>query len=185
MSSNINLFIGCMYSGKTSALIRECRRQLSIGRKILVINFYGDDRYSQFSEIVSHNQDKISCKKVKKLTEILDDEIIDIESIMIDEGQFFTDLKECVIKWCDKYRKNIYISGLDGDFLRKPFGQILELIPYAEHVEKFSALCIKCKDGTEAHFTHRLTNETEQVVIGSSNYIPLCRQHYLENNLFV
>ena len=182
MSGKITIYMGCMYSGKTSALISSCRRHLSIDRKILVINYAGDNRYSEFSEIVSHNKDKISCLKVNKLGDINLDLILNVESIMIDEGQFFSDLSEYVTKWCDEYKKKIYISALDGDYKRQPFGQILQLIPNAEQVHKFNALCIKCKDGTEASFTHRLSKETEQVVIGASNYVPLCRQHYLENN---
>jgi thymidine kinase len=182
MSGKITIYMGCMYSGKTSALISACRRHLSIDCKILVINYVGDNRYSEFSEIVSHNQDKISCIKVNKLENVLYEQIVNVESIMIDEGQFFVDLKEYATKWSDIYKKKIYISALDGDYKRQPFGQILELIPHAEKVHKFNALCIKCKDGTEASFTHRLSKETEQVVIGALNYVPLCRQHYLENN---
>ena len=182
MSGKITIYIGCMYSGKTSALISACRRHLSIDKKILVINYAGDNRYSDFSEIVSHNQDKISCIKVSKLEDVPINEFMIAESIMIDEGQFFVDLKEYVCKWCEIYKKKVYISALDGDFKRQPFGQILNLIPLADKVIKFNALCVKCKDGTEAYFTHRISQEKEQIVIGSSNYIPVCRQHYLENN---
>jgi thymidine kinase len=182
MAGKITIYMGCMYSGKTSALISACRRHLSIDRKILVINYVGDNRYSEFCEIVSHNKDKISCIKVNKLKDICEELILNVESIMIDEGQFFDDLKEYVTKWCDEYKKKIYISALDGDYKRNPIGQILDLIPHADKVHKFNALCSKCKDGTEACFTHRLSKETEQVVIGASNYVPLCRQHYLENN---
>jgi thymidine kinase len=35
-----------------------------------------------------------------------------------------------------------------------------------------------CRDGTPGVFSFRTTNETNQVVIGSSNYIPLCRWCY-------
>lgn len=182
MSGQITIYMGCMYSGKTSALISACHRHLSIDCKILVINYDGDNRYSDFSEIISHNQNKISCIKVNRLEDVPDNLILETESIMIDEGQFFVDLKKFVTKWCDIYNKKIYISALDGDYKREPFGQILELIPHSDKIYKFKALCVKCKNGTEACFTHRLTNETEQVVIGASNYIPLCRQHYLEQN---
>ena len=101
---------------------------------------------------------------------------------MIDEGQFFPDLKEYVVKWCEEYKKNIIVIGLDGDYKRNPFGQILDLIPIADNVMKLKAMCKLCSDGTEALFTHRLTTEDEQVLIGNSNYIPVCRQHYLEQN---
>jgi hypothetical protein len=34
-------------------------------------------------------------------------------------------------------------------------------------------------DGTPAIFSHRVSDESEQVVIGSSNYMPLCRGCYI------
>ena len=43
---------------------------------------------------------------------------------------------------------------------------------------KLKALCIKCKKN-EALFTHRLTNEKEQTVVGGSeSYCALCRSCY-------
>ena len=42
---------------------------------------------------------------------------------------------------------------------------------------KIKALCVGCKirDGI---FTHRLSNEKEQLVVGSKNYQSLCRKCY-------
>ena len=60
----------------------------------------------------------------------------------------------------------------------KKFGQILDLIPLADHVEKLHAVCSLCK--APASFTKRLTRETAQKVIGSDNYIPVCRACHLK-----
>ena len=67
-------------------------------------------------------------------------------------------------------------AGLDGNYKREPFGQILKLIPHAESVVKLHALCMLCGDGTKASFTKRLTNESSQKLIGNTNYIPVCRE---------
>jgi len=48
----------------------------------------------------------------------------------------------------------VIIAALDGTFQRKPFGNILNLIPLAETVSKLSAVCIDC--GNEAAFTKRI-----------------------------
>jgi thymidine kinase len=180
--SEISLYIGCMFSGKTSELIKICRKCMVINKKVLCINYLGDNRYSDSDFIMSHNKDKIECVKVNKLGDLSDDFILEYDYIMIDEGQFFIDLKENVLKWCEKLKKNIIVIGLDGDYKRNKFGQILDLIPYSDNIIKLKALCKICNDGTEGLFTHRLSTENEQVIIGSSNYIPLCRKHYLENN---
>ena len=76
--------------------------------------------------------------------------------------------------------KRVYVCGLDGDFQRKKFGSILDIIPLCDEVYKIQAICKNCKQ-MSAIFTHRLTCETEQKVIGSSNYIPVCRNCF--NNL--
>lgn len=178
----LKLYIGCMYSGKTTEIIRECRRQLSIQRKVVCINYKSDTRYGDDDFLYSHDLSKIECIRVAQLSDVDDSVVRDAHCILINEGQFFKDLVEYVVKWCETYNKDIFVSGLDGDFKRKRFGDILDLIPLSDSVEKFPALCIVCKDGTPANFTHRLSKEQEQIVIGSTNYIPVCRKHYMELN---
>jgi thymidine kinase len=102
------------------------------------------------------------------------------EVILINEGQFFSDLYEVVVDML-KYNKKIYICGLDGDFERKKFGSILDLIPLCDKVNKLTSLCSLCKDGTPAIFSMRLTEEKEQTIVGSTNYIPVCRKCYNKN----
>lgn len=177
---SIKLIIGCMYSGKTSELIREWERWNSIGVNILVINYTKDDRYGSDDFVYSHNKNKAKCIKVLELKDVSEEIIMSHQIILINEGQFFTDLKDCVIKWCDEYGKHIVISGLDGDFERNTFGDIPKLLPLADDIQKMKALCAICKDGTEAIFSLRLSEEKEQTVIGASNYIPVCRYHYIE-----
>ena len=63
-----------------------------------------------------------------------------------------------------KCGKKVYVCGLDGDFKRKKFGQILDLIPMCDKVEKLTSLCSLCKNGTRGIFSMRLTKETEQTV---------------------
>jgi thymidine kinase len=101
--------------------------------------------------------------------------------ILINEGQFFSDLYDSVLQML-KQGKRIYIAGLDGDFERKPFGDILRLIPLCDDVIKLKSLCSLCRNGTHGIFTHRLTLEKEQTLIGSDNYIPVCRKCYEEKD---
>ena len=168
---------------------------------VSVINHTIDNRYDE--ELLStHDQIKIPCIKTERLMDlwldpsinILEDEISGIprikdifkisrsEVILINEGQFFPDLKEFV-DYLLKNEKKVYICGLDGDFERKKFGQILDLIPLCDKVTKLTSLCSLCKDGTPGIFSMRLTKETEQTVVGSENYIPVCRKCYESKNM--
>lgn len=176
---SIKLILGCMFSGKTTLLQREYHEWSSINKKILCINYIDDNRYGDNNNMYNHNKESIECIKVRKLEDINNNIIENSDIIIINEGQFFSDLIEFCLLWCEKMNKNIIVGGLDGDFKRRPFGKILDLIPYADSVEKLTAYCKKCSDGTKALFTHRTSSEKNTIVIGgSSNYEALCRYHY-------
>ena len=81
-----------------------------------------------------------------------------------------------VVKALLEKGKIVYVCGLDGDFQMEKFGHILDIIPLADEVIKKQALCAICQNGKRASFTKRLTGENVQKLIGSSNYIPVCRE---------
>lgn len=96
--------------------------------------------------------------------------------IGIDEGQFFEDLAT-FSEAAANSGKIVIISALDGDFLRKPFGCVCDLIAMAEHVIKLKAVCMMCQ--RDAAFSRRLTNEDKREVIGGADkYIAVCRRCY-------
>jgi thymidine kinase len=104
----------------------------------------------------------------------------DTDVILINEGQFFADIYEFALNMVETRGKTVHICGLDGDFQRNKFGKLLDLIPYADDVVKLKSRCHVCSKS--AAFSHRLSGEVEQVVIGSDNYIPLCRGCYIKMN---
>jgi len=176
----LKLIMGCMFAGKTEELIKEYYKWKNI-KNVLVINYLKDNRYGDDDFLYSHNNNKIPCKRVLILSEIDDSTLINNDIILINEGQFFCDLVEKVTQWCEKYHKIIYVAGLDGNFKRDIFPSILNLIPKVNEIIKLKSLCSLCGNGQEAIFTMRLTNEKEVELIGSSNYISVCRDHYLKS----
>jgi thymidine kinase len=180
----LEIIIGPMFSGKSTEVIRRIRLLKCISKKILIIKPFIDNRYDQ-NKISSHNYDGESCITVNKLYEISEIKDLEIESydtIIIDEAQFFPDLKYNVNYWVDILGINVIVSGLDGDFKRQPLGQILELIPYSDECTKLNSLCGLCKNGNSAPFTRRISKSKESVLIGGSeSYIPVCRYHYIQN----
>ena len=196
MMSYLELIIGPMYSGKTSRLVEVYKQCQFCDISVAVINHVIDNRYDD--ELLStHDKVKIPCIKTKNLKNVWLSEKINLENnideniphiqdkfqiarsdvILINEGQFFEDLYDVVIDML-KCGKKVYVCGLDGDFERKKFGQILDLIPLCDKVDKLTSLCTLCKNGTRGIFSMRLTRETEQTVVGSDNYIPVCRKCY-------
>ena len=179
MSGKLELIIGPMFSGKSTELIRRIRLLQKIDKKVLVTKPLIDTRYEQ-DKITSHNYEFVECKVLSRLDEICDDDILNYDTIIVDEGQFFPDLVNTITRWVNNYSVNIIVGGLDGDFKRKPIGQILDLIPMADKCVKLNSLCNICKDGTEAPFSFRLVKSNNIVLVGGSeSYIPVCRKHFI------
>lgn len=49
-----------------------------------------------------------------------------LQVIVIDEAQFFPDLQEFCCKAADEDDKSVIVAGLNGDFRRQRFGQVIE-----------------------------------------------------------
>jgi thymidine kinase len=194
----LEIILGGMYAGKTSRLVEIYKKCKFCNISVAVINHSIDTRYDD-ALLSTHDKIKIPCIKTERLFDIWDrfdsnpikpidlsvvrmEEkmmIYDSQVILINEGQFFPDLFDFVSELLKK-DKQIYVCGLDGDFERKKFGQILDLIPLCDRVTKLTSLCSMCKNGTPGIFSKRITSETTQTVVGSDNYIPVCRSCYLK-----
>lgn len=172
----LELALGPMFSGKTTYLVQTYKKYTYIGKKVAVINFADDTRYHE-TMLSTHDKVMIPCIQAKSLQTVYE-EVKAADVILINEGQFFNDLAEIVLKMVDEDKKTVYVFGLDGDFKREKFGQMLDLIPMCDKVEKLHALCSLCRNGKVALFSHRVSNEEGQVVIGSDNYVSLCRGCY-------
>ena len=176
-SSCLEIIIGPMFSGKTSKLLEIYKQCKFCDIPVVIINYDLDKRYHD-TMVSSHDKIMAPCIQANKLSDIIyNTEVINSEVILINEGQFFEDLYETVVDML-KEKKKIYIGGLDGDFERKKFGKILDLIPLCDKITKLVSLCSLCKNGTPGIFSMRLSQEKEQTVIGSDNYIPVCRNCY-------
>jgi thymidine kinase len=177
-SGYLEIILGPMFSGKTTKILDIYKQCKFCNIPVAIINHSSDTRYHD-TMLSSHDQLFAPCFQTGLLEDVWKTNVAirSSEVILINEGQFFADLYNVV---CDmlKHKKKVYICGLDGDFERKKFGQILDLIPMCDKVTKLTSLCSKCKDGTAALFSMRLTCETDQTVVGSSNYIPICRKCY-------
>jgi thymidine kinase len=191
----LEIILGPMYASKSTRLVEIYKQCKFCNIPVVVINHSIDNRYDD-KLMSTHDQIKIPCIKTEKLLELWTEEYSDLETnieliprieeklmiirssvILINEGQFFSDLEQFVKKMLEN-GKQIYVCGLDGDFERKKFGYILDLIPLCDKVTKLTSLCGLCKNGTTGIFSKRITFEKEQTIIGSDNYIPVCRNCY-------
>ncbi len=182
MNTRIEIILGCMFSGKSSELLRRCNRYHAIGKSITLINHALDTRTDD--SIKTHDGVKSVAIKLTNLMDFINDKtyrqtLYSSSVIGIDEAQFFDDLVEFVIA-IEKLNKIVIIAGLDGDSERKPFGKILECIPLCDSVVKLTALDMIKQDGTPAIFSKRISNTKDQVLIGNEDsYAAASRSSYL------
>ncbi len=176
----LKLILGPMFSGKTTKLIDIYEKYLICKKQPYIINYKEDTRYGESYELTSHQGKMVECVPMLTLSSLLDNEnlIQSVDGFFINEGQFFPDLYEVVNILVNKYRKNVYIAALDGDYLKRPFPAVAMLLAECDDIVKLKSLCVSCSNGREALFSHRISEETDVIVIGVDNYIPLCRSCY-------
>ena len=179
----LQLIIGPMFSGKTSEIINLSKQYKLSKMNVIVINYAEDKRYDE-TKLSTHDKVKLDCINSLTISDVLTEEIIrENDVFLINEGQFFNDLKYNVVKLVEKYNKIVHVCGLDGDFKRNGFSQIIDLVPLSDDILKKTSICMICENGTRALFSHRITDETDIKVIGSDNYIPLCRKCFITENI--
>jgi len=177
----LELILGSMFSGKTSYLLDVYKKCMFCNIPVAVINYAADDRYTSEPMLSTHDKQMIPCILATTISDAIQNNsemIARVETILINEGQFFPDIEDQVKQLVEVGNKRVYICGLDGDFERKPIGNLLQLVPFSDHIIKLKSLCSLCRDGTPGVFSFRTSREVDQVVIGSSNYVPLCRGCY-------
>ena len=173
----LGIISGPMFSGKTSKLIELYKQYILCGVNVAVINYIGDKRYSA-SELSTHDGRTIPCIWADHLKgQEAISTVKEAHVILINEGQFFADIVEWVTEQVEDYQKIVFVCGLDGDFKRERFGSWLDLIPLCDEVIKLTALCSMCKRQSGL-FSKRITTDTNQVLIGTDQYIPVCRRCY-------
>jgi len=184
---HLTLILGPMFSGKSSAILAKIRRAQVLGWKTLNITNNIDIRYDiSGSRIITHDKAFVEALGVKVLKGVCDgEEYRSARLIVIEEAQFFSGLYDFVVRAVEVDGKDVIVVGLDGDSDRRPFGEVLQLIPLADEVVRLSALCKLCGDGTPAIFTALVNGvKSEQICVGGADmYQPLCRQHYLKNRI--
>ncbi|BBH00650.1 Pentatricopeptide repeat superfamily protein [Prunus dulcis] len=159
------------------SLITRCKQK----RNVAIIKSSKDTRYG-LDSIVTHDGVKMPCWALTHLSafkqKLSHDAYDQLDVIGIDEAQFFDDLYDFCSEAADHDGKKVIVAGLDGDYLRRSFGSVLDIIPLADSVTKLTSRCELC--GNRAFFTLRKTEEMQTELIGGAEvYMPVCRQHYV------
>jgi thymidine kinase len=162
----IEVICGCMFSGKSTELIRRIEVYQTAGLKVQVFNSALDKRYAR-KGICTHGQKKMDAVHVEKAEEILDLINKDTAVVALDEVNFFTKEIVNVAQALAAAGKRVICCGLDLDYKGVPFESTARLLAVADKVAKLSAVCTQC--GRPARRTNRLVDIKSRIYVGGSN----------------
>ena len=173
----IEVICGPMFSGKTEELIRRLVRAQIAKQRVAIFKPSTDNRFAN-DYLVSHNQRKIKSIQVQQTNKILDyQDKADVFGI--DEAQFFDTSIVQICRSLANSGKRVVVAGLEKDYLAQSFGSMPDLLVDAEYITKVNAICMSC--GDPANYSHRISGETTQVVVGETDkYEALCRRCYMK-----
>jgi thymidine kinase len=182
----IHVITGCMFSGKTDELLRHLRRAEIAGRRILLIRPAVDDR-TPSGTVASRSGVAFAARSVPDSSGI--PAIVSSERaslVAIDEAQFFDDGLPEICELLAAEGRSVLVSGLDQDFLGRPFNSMPILLALADQVTKLTAICTVC--GEDATRTQRMVagrpaaKDDPLIVIGGiadDRYEARCRAHHV------
>jgi thymidine kinase len=172
----VELICGCMFSGKTEALITQIRRAEIARLRFQVFKPEIDTRYSH-DEVASHNQSRFPATNVKTAKDIYKHVEPYTQVVGIDEAQFFDNEIVTVAQKLAESGRRVIVAGLDTDWRGLPFGPMPQLLAIADVIHKQYAICVVC--GTSATRTQRTVSAQGQFLLGSTDsYEARCRKHF-------
>ena len=182
----IHLITGCMFSGKTDEMLRLIRRAEIAGRRVLLVRPTLDSR-TEAGSVESRSGVTYKARSVADSGEIPPLVTGERASVVaIDEAQFFDPGLPEIAELLAAEGRSVLISGLDQDFLGRPFNSRPILLALADEVTKLTAICTVC--GAEATRTQRMVGgrpaaaDDPLIVVGGMNddrYEARCRAHHV------
>ena len=168
----ITLIFGPMYSGKSSELLRRLERAHIANKRAILLRPLTDTR-----SFLSHAGGDYSWLK-QEFVDLGKFDAATFDFIAIDEGQFFSGLKE----FCLKYSlagKRVIVSALHATSESEMFDEIIKLLPYCEEIVKLNAICTKCGADDATYTFHLSGSKTDKVAVGGTEaYAARCDKCY-------
>lgn len=168
----INVYTGPMKCGKSQKIFNELKRQLIAGKNIKVFKPLLDSRAGD-AVISTRAGNSINAINIQDISELQN---YDADSYFIDEFQFLKGDVHTIDKMATSGKK-FYIAGLNLTSEKKIFGKMGDLMCIADNIEMMTSICEVCKC-EEAVFTYFKGHKDTDIMVGDSEYIPVCRECY-------
>lgn len=167
----IQIISGCMFSGKTAALIEQLTMAARAGQRVQAFKHSYDDRYDAV-QLATHDGRRHGAIAVASSQAVL--ELSGGAKIVgIDEAHFFGASLVAVAEAMRARGQVVIAAGLDHDAWGRAFPPLPRLKQIADQVTELSAPCRCC--GSPARYSQRMTPVTDpRMVGGTGEYEPRC-----------
>ncbi|MBI4983208.1 hypothetical protein HZC32_01005 [Candidatus Woesearchaeota archaeon] len=194
-AGHLEIFVGPMFSGKSTAMKRRIRKVAHKNNPYVVFKWNQDNRYGEKSgeafelgKATLHSEDGIRAVMAQTpydLTNYLSKHLL-VRTIFINELHFFPGIYTAVTELLSQGYQ-IYGDGLPRGFNRQPFNDVPKLMCLADVVNMHYAICVEC--GHPATDNQRMKKLGESRVPaeynddlimpgGVENYEARCLQHW-------
>ncbi len=167
----ITVICGCMFSGKTTELLR---RLSAFPASAIVAFKHVIDRRYQADAVVSHEGLAWPAVPIASPAEITNHLRRGIEVIAVDEGHFFDVSLVDIVRDLAARGSCVIVTSLDRDSWGRPFAVADGLLSLADEPLTRHAVCTRC--GSPADRTQRLTPIVDRNMVGGpESYESRCR----------
>jgi len=187
-----------MFSGKSTELIRQIRREQIAENEVQLFKYAQDARYASVEEIATFDGSMVTAVPVHNTRELIDLVKFETQFVVIDEAQFFDDILIDYVGHLVDQRKRVMVACLNLNFRGEPFPfghgsqrTVADLLIRADKMIHLTAVCMhrniqgrRC--GREATRTQRIVNgkpahysEPIKLIGAQEAYVVRCVEHHI------
>lgn len=175
------LYVGPMFSGKTTSLLAELDRYKFKNKKILLVKPKIDERYSQ-SKVCTHSGQSMDSISINYLDDFEGMNLLDYDVLAVDEAFMIPGISTFLLSLYAQ-GVTVIVSSLELSSSLQPFTEIERMMSYATEVYKCTSICGKEGCYEDAYLTYKLEGVGKKAsgeieVGGAEMYEPRCHAHH-------
>jgi len=181
MVPNLKLYVGPMFSGKSTKLLEQVERYKYAKKEVICFKPAMDNRYTKEGLIVTHSGMQVPCVLVNSgqdIVEYLSSKDLP-HAIAIDEAFMIDGVANACLNFIYDKRIDVIVSTLDMSSSLSSFEEVATLLCHATHIKKCKAVCTVC--GEDASYTMRKEefNDAGLIHVGGDDiYEARCLKHH-------
>ena len=181
MVPNLKLYVGPMFSGKSTKLLQQVERYKYAKKEVICFKPAMDNRYTKEGMIVTHSGMQVPCVLVNTGKDVVDyfsNKSLP-NAIAVDEAFMIDNVSDACLHFFYNSRIDVIVSTLDMSSSLTQFEEVSRLMSHATHVKKCKAVCTVC--GQDASYTMRKEefNDTSLIHVGGDDiYEARCLKHH-------